>query len=371
MMTKSQPKHASFMRPGSGPARPFLQRKCACGQQSSDESQKKQKQSQADMGKEQAARTEEQKIFRAAAQPKNFGHDFGRVQVRSELEHANPGATASPGQPFASQRSSLESSADDVKKQVFHCPPAGDSITKVSAATGGGGTLGFTKIDRASQLICSPRFDVDAKAGFCTFKPVTVSLSLTSKFSNPGPAAATSDTLKLPECGNKDVPIFTEITPAISALAQQGEQEHCDDLTISFNQTLLPCSTELNKFAGQKIPGKSDDECFKSLKAKMGFDPDACTLEFADLTKKDNERDDKGFHDFDPVLISKDCNKIVSGNKKSATNKIGDPSVAPSKFIPASTKCPKAAAPPPPATTSSSGSPGTPPPVPNDPKKKE
>lgn len=309
---------------------------------------------------------------RLLAEPTGQGHDFSRVRVHSPMEQASATGNREPGD--VRSLAQLEKHSDTVKERPFFCPPVADSITAISAAAKGGGTLGFTKIDQASQLICSPRFTVDTKAGNCTFQPVAVSLSLTSKFAKAGAAAPTSDSLKLPECGNKDVPIYMEITPAISTLAQQGEQEHCDDLTISFNQTLLPCSTALNKFAGQKIPGKSDADCFQALKAKLGFDPDQCTLEFVDLTKKDDERDSKGFHDFDPVVISKDCTKIVIGNKKASTNKIGDPSVAPAKLIPASAKCPKAAPASPTTTTTaptSSGSGGVPNPPPKEPKNKE
>ena len=306
----------------------LLQRKCACGQRSAEkecpECQSKNKPATAGIN--------------MAGNPQNYGHDFSRVHVRSEMEQGS-----SPS--FASQRGMprLESASEEVKKKQFFCPPAGDSITAISAAAGGGGTLGLTKIDSASQLLCFPKFKVDAKAGHCTFDPVAVSLSITSKFANPTPGSITSDKLPVPSCTN-DVPVFFN--------ADTKRWELCDDLTISFNQTLLPCSTELNKFAGTKIPGKSEDECFKSLKVKLGFDPGDCTLEFADLTKKDDERDSKGFHDFDPVLISKDCTKILSGVTPSATNKIGDPSVAPAKWIPASTKCPKAKAAAPSSSTS-------------------
>src|SRR5947209_4756950 len=212
----------------------LLQRKCACGQRSAEkecpECQSKNKPATAGIN--------------MAGNPQNYGHDFSRVHVRSEMEQGS-----SPS--FASQRG-------------------------------------------------MPRLE------------------------------STSDKLQIHSCAN-DVSVVFKLTAADPKLAQKGKQEHCDDLTISFNQTLLPCSTELNKFAGTKIPGKSEDECFKSLKVKLGFDPGDCTLEFADLTKKDDERDSKGFHDFDPVLISKDCTKILSGVTPSATNKIGDPSVAPAK----------------------------------------
>ncbi|HEX7288142.1 MAG TPA: hypothetical protein VF532_18290 [Candidatus Angelobacter sp.] len=348
---------------------PLLQRKCACGNlslgQQCDQCRKK-------PGQAHAARA----VMDAASGPHSFGHDFSRIQVHNEVEQGSSQSSASHrGTP------QLESASAQVKKKQFFCPPAGESITAISKATGGGGTIGLTKIDKASQLICSPNFKVNAKAGFCTFDPVAVSLSMTSKFASPTPGAITSDTIPVAACGNKDVPVFFKITAADSALAQKGEQEHCDDETLAFNQTLLPCSTELNKFAGQKIPGKSDAECFKSLKARLGFDPDACTLEFVALSDKTGDRDiaPQSFHDFDPVLISQDCTKILAGLKPSATNKIGDPSVAPAKWIPASSKCPKtkAAAPAPSPTPSTTPSPSPAPspggskPAPKSPKKEE
>ena len=213
----------------------------------------------------------------------------------------------------------------------------------------------------ATDLKCYPKFDIDAKAGTGTFKPVAPSLSLTSKFADVTTESLTSDSLTVPGCGDKPVPIYGKITKDISELVKQGEQEHCDDLTISFNQTLKPCAAAVNKYAGQPFKGKTEDDCFKALTTKLGFDPISCTEEFLDLTQKDDERDSKGMHDFDPVLISKDCTKIVIGYKKSATNKIGDAAVAPSKFIPASSKCGKAAtttpAPKSPAPPGGSGTP--------------
>jgi len=241
-----------------------------------------------------------------------------------------------------------------LKNHHFLCPPTPDTLTNVSKGGGGGGTLGFTKIDQASNLICAPKFDIDAKAGTCSFKPVATSLSLTSKFSSPTPEAITADAIQVDGCP-KPVPIFGKITQGISDLAKQGEQEHCDDLTISFNQTLKPCTTAVNKLAGTVFKGKNEDECFKALIASLGFDPISCSEEFADLTKKDDERDNKGMHDFDPDLISKDCTKVVIGYKKSATNKIGDAGVAPAKFIPPASKCGKAAPAPAPTSTAPPG----------------
>ncbi len=116
-------------------------------------------------------------------------------------------------------------------------------------------------------------------------------------------------------------------------------------------------------------PNMSLEMTAKALTAKLGFDPISCTEEFLDLTKKDDERDSAGMHDFDPVLISKSCTKIVTGYKKSATNKIGDAGVAPSKFIPASSKCAKAAAAPTPKSPTQPGGSGTP--TPPAPKKDE
>ena len=222
------------------------------------------------------------------------------------------------------------------------CRPIPDSLINV-AGKAGAGTLGFTKIDKSSLLICAPKFDLDPGSGTCTFKSVPISFSATSKFARAEVEVPTGPTMALPECSGKDVPIFTTITPDISALARAAEQEHCEDLRLAIWQTLEPCAAAVNKLAGQKFAGKTEDECYKTLVAKLGFDPIECTREFIHLSQKTDERDAKGFHDFDPVLISKSCDKIVVGNKKSSTNKIGDPGVAPSKLIPAATKCPSVA----------------------------
>ncbi|MBD0372305.1 MAG: hypothetical protein ICV60_15790 [Pyrinomonadaceae bacterium] len=280
--------------------------------------------------------------------PTMFAHDFSRVRLQSEA--GGPGLlTASAPQRSigpAAGSGDITQRIARLKEHRFLCPPTSDSLTNISKATGGGGTLGYTKIDKSSELKCYPKFDIDAKAGTCTFKPVAPSLSLTSKFAEVTAEAITSDTFQDPGfCDNKAVPIYGKITKDVSELAKQGEQEHCDDLTISFNQTLKPCAAEVNKLAGQTFKAKTEEECFKTLTAKLGFDPISCTEEFINLTAKDDERDAKGMHDFDPTIISKSCTKIVIGYTKSATNKIGDPAVAPTKFIPASTKCAKAATP--------------------------
>ena len=301
--------------------------------------------------------------LRAAGAPAflglNWGQDFSRVQVGvdtgTKVPHSNAYMTG-PGRGI-----------EKLMNMVFTCPPAPDSVTS-TAGVAGAGTLGWTKIDKSSSLICGPRFDVDATAGTGTLKAVSVNLSTTSKFAKPETEAPTGPTQRLPECGQKDVPIFTTITPDISKLVQAGEQEHCDDLNLAFKQTLEPCAAAVNKLAGQKFPGKSEGECYKALVAKLGFDPLDCTTEFVTLSKKTDERDSSsnGWHDFDPTLISKSCDKIVVGNKKSATNKIGDPGVAPGKLISASTKCGVAAPPPvvPPSNKPVSPAPSSPPPSP-------
>ena len=340
----------------------LLQRKCACSgpaglEGKCDECKRKQFQSRSTgTGASLAATPQPQSQSRS-------GHDFSKVSVQSSAEGESLRSFSPQRSKSAAGSGGVEERIANLKKHHFLCPPVADTLTNISKVTAGGGTLGFTKIDQSSNLICAPKFDIDAKAGTGSFKPISTSLSLTSKFAGPTQQAITSDSMPVPNCGDKPVPIFGQITQPISDLIKQGEQEHCDDLTISFNQTLKPCTAALNQLAGHVFQCKTEDDCFKALVASLGFDPIDCTLEFTKLTKKDDERDSTGMHDFDPVLISKDCTKIVTGYKKSATNKIGDPSVAPAKFIPAASKCGKAAAPAtsgsasPPPSGSGSGSP--------------
>jgi hypothetical protein len=200
-------------------------------------------------------------------------------------------------------------------------------------------TLGWTKIDKASNLICAADLVANAAASTCTVKSRPVSLSITSKYAKAGPPAPSGLDMELPQCGKKKVPVYMQITPAIEKKAIAGEKEHCDDLQLAFDRTLGPCSAALAKFDGKTVPGKNDGECYKSLVGKLGFDPLDCTGEFIALANKTDERDTKGWHDFDPVRQSVDCNRIVVGNTPAATNKIGDASVAPASHIPASTKC--------------------------------
>jgi hypothetical protein len=287
-------------------------------------------------------------------------HEHGAASENIPRFHGNQAMLRRMQSGLDAKSGSLTEKIARLKDHEFLCPPVADTLTNISKLTGGGGTLGSTKIDKSSVLECYPKtYDFDQKSGTCSFKPVTPNLSITSKFTAETPEALTADSMPVPGCGDKPVPIYGKVTKAISDLVRAGEQEHCDDLTISFNQTLKPCAAEVNKFAGKSLPGKNTDECFKSLRASLGFDPIDCSQNFVDLTAKDDERDSTGMHDFDPDLISKDCKKIVIGYKKSATNKVGDPSVAPSKFIPAATKC---------AKTAPAAKPSTPPPKP-EPKK--
>jgi hypothetical protein len=218
------------------------------------------------------------------------------------------------------------------------CSPVAESISNLTGA--GPGTLGTTKIDQSSQLICAPAgFTFNGQAGTCTYTTFPISLKINAKYAKVETEANTGETMNLPECNNQAVPVLMTITQPISQLARAGELEHCADLTTAFNRTLVPCAAELKKYEGQPLTGANDDECYRSLVAKVGFDPINCTKEFLAMSKLTEERDSKNWHSFDPVLNSKNCTKIVVGNKKSASNRVNDPSVAPSTYIPAATKC--------------------------------
>jgi len=271
-----------------------------------------------------------------------FSHDFSRLPVRTEPRAQNGSGDGLKGK--ASYPEVLEQELAEVYRREMHCPPVPDSATN-TAKKGGAGTLGFTKIDSSSNLICAPEFTVDAVAGTCSFKARPINLSITSKFARVEAAAATGESMQLPNCGDKNVPIFTTITQDVSDLVKAGEQEHCDDLNLAFNRTLVPCHAALSKLESQTFKAKNDGECLTAIFKSLGFDPLDCTKEF--VTMSADQRDGAGMHDFDPTLISKDCNRILIGNKKSTTNKIGDPAVAPAKLIPASTKCAPAPSAPP------------------------
>src|SRR6266568_4464963 len=253
-----------------------------------------------------------------------FSHDFSRIAVRTEPRAQDGSSDSLKGK--ASSPDALEQEVAEVYRRQMHCPPAPDSVTN-TARKGGPGTLGFTKIDTSSNLICAPAFTVEA-------------------------AAATGESMSLPECGNKSVPIFTTITQDISDLVKVGEQEHCEDINLAFNRTLVPCHAALSRLESQRFKAKNDGECLTAIFKSLGFDPLDCTKEF--ITMSADQRDAAGMHDFEPTLISKDCNRILIGNKKATTNKIGDPAVAPARLIPASTKCAPAPAPTPSAPPSGS-----------------
>lgn len=259
-----QPKPRGLSLPGTRPEM-RLQRKCACGSSSHEsecaECKKKKFQCRASGNAPcSAAAPQTESQSHSHSEPR-FGHDFSKVRVQSDAEgerlrsvpsRRTAGSAAGSG--------SIEERITRLKKHNFLCPPTADTLTNISKAAGGGGTLGLTKIDQASNLMCAPKFDIDAKAGTCSFKAVAPSLLLTSKFPSVTPEALTSDSLPVPGCGEKPVPIFGKITQDVSDLAKQGEQEHCDDLTLSFNQTLKPCAAEVNKYAGHVFKGKTEDD---------------------------------------------------------------------------------------------------------------
>ncbi len=278
-----------------------------------------------------------------------FSHDFSRIAVRTEPRAQDGSSDSLKGK--ASSPDALEQEVAEVYRRQMHCPPAPDSVTN-TARKGGPGTLGFTKIDTSSNLICAPAFTVDPATETCSFKARPINLSITSKFARVEAAAATGESMSLPECGNKSVPIFTTITQDISDLVKVGEQEHCEDINLAFNRTLVPCHAALSRLESQRFKAKNDGECLTAIFKSLGFDPLDCTKEF--ITMSADQRDAAGMHDFEPTLISKDCNRILIGNKKATTNKIGDPAVAPARLIPASTKCAPAPAPTPSAPPSGS-----------------
>jgi hypothetical protein len=283
------------------------------------------------------------KTATAFSEPR-FNPDLNRVQLHTDVE-------------------AVEQEVEGVYRRKMHCPPVADTVAN-TVGKGGAGTLGFTQVDSSSTLICAPVVTVDNATGTCSFKARPINLSITSKFAQAGPAAPSGLTMKLPNCGNKDVPILTTVTQPVSDLVKVGEQEHCDDLNLAFSRTLKPCHSALTALESQKFKARNDGECLTAIFSSLGFNPLDCTKEF--LTLSVDQRDPAGWHDFDPTVISKDCNSIVTGNVKSATNKIGDPSVAPSKIIAASTMCARPATPAP-STSGPTPVPPTPAPPPSAP----
>lgn len=263
----------------------------------------------------------------------------GRLQRKEATGGCGSPRGAACGNSHSGERAAeAEQHAEALSDRVFQCPPVASSLSAIGAKAGVG-TLGATKIDQASQLLCVPLLTANAAAGNCSVTSKPVSLSITSMFAPKGPPVDMGITKKVSKCGNKDVPIFMEITSATEAKAKAAEQEHCDDTNIAFQRSLVPCSSALQSLNGTTVPGKDENECFRAVVAKLGFDPIDCSLEFDTLAKKTGERDSKGFHDFDPVIKSEECDKVVITNTPSSTNRIGNPAVAPPTFIPASTKC--------------------------------
>lgn len=292
-----------------------------------------------------------------AVMGQKLGHDFSKVSVHTD-ERAGEAAGAAQATVLQSDgQGNMESGLEKLWKTTFTCPPVAHSDPSVLSLASGG-NLGTTRIDRSSELVCKPSFAVDPKAGTCTLQARKVSLNVTSRYESEKKATLTSEKMALPECGEKQVPMFVVIDKDTSASARVGEQEHCGDLSRAFNLTIKPCNESLNSLAGQTFAGKNETECYRSLVARLGFDPLGCTQEFITLAGKTEERDAKDWHALDPALISKDCTRIVVGFKRSKTNRIGDPAVAPDKSISAAAKCAR------PSKASPGGSTSTLPPSP-------
>ena len=234
----------------------------------------------------------------------------------------------------------------DIKGKAFMAAPVADTMKGILARTGNNpGLLGFTQLDSSSQLMCNAAFTVNKDAGNCSVKVDPISLKINSFYVSPG-LHDTGLMGKPKECPAKQVPIKFRISKAVSAAAKAAEQEHCDDLTLAYQRTLEPCWQGLQSLHGKTVAGNGEATCRQNLVKQLGYDPLVCTEEFLSLAGKTGERDDKDWHAFDPVRISGDCNQVIYELKKSATNKIGDASVAPEKFIPNAGKCGPAAAPP-------------------------
>lgn len=299
-----------------------------------------------------------------------FAHDFSGVKVHTsapQTTDAQSAANSFSADYMMNGFREVERGVASLYDEERHCPPGPDSMKNV-VGKGGAGTLGVTTIDKSSKLICAPEsVSVDDKAGTCTFKARPVSLSVTSKFAKPEVDVDTGLTKTVAKCGDKQVPIFTTISQTLSDLVKVGEQEHCDDFNLAFSRTVSPCAVELAKLESQTFPAKNEGECYNAIFSKLGFDPIDCSQEF--LTLSVDQRDGSGWHSFDLVPTSEDCNKVTAVNVKASTNKIGDASVAPSKIIPASTKCARPAKPAP-ATSGSAPKQPSPAPTPKPPEDK-
>jgi hypothetical protein len=299
-----------------------------------------------------------------------LAHDFSGVKVQTSAPRttfAQSAVNSSPADYMMGGFREVEQGIASLYDEERHCPPGPDSMKSV-VGKGGAGTLGVTTLDKSSKVICAPQsVSVDEKAGTCTFKARPVSLSVTSKFAKPEVDVDTGITKQVSKCGDKQVPVFTTITQTLSDLVKQGEQEHCDDFNLAFNRTVSPCAVELAKLENQTFPAKNEGECYNAIFSKLGFDPIDCSQEF--ITLSVDQRDPPGWHSFDLVPTSEDCNKVTATNVKASTNKIGDPAVAPNKIIPTSTKCARPATPAP-ATSGSAPKQPTPAPTPKPPEEK-
>jgi hypothetical protein len=200
------------------------------------------------------------------------------------------------------------------------------------------GTLGFTKLDPSSQLICAPDITPGGASGTCAFRPKPVRLAFISKYTYAGDHPTTM-TRPVPKCGN--VPVVFRVSEEVAAKAKQAEQEHCGDLQLAFDRTLKPCSEALARLTGTPLAGANSEACFADFVSKLGFDPLSCTEEFIALSAASDERDTRDWHTFDSYVISTDCRQVILGFTPTRQTKIG--TVAPEALVPQATKCGTAA----------------------------
>jgi hypothetical protein len=243
----------------------------------------------------------------------------------------------------ASSQADLQDRLHALTQMELTCPAvAGTASDLQQQAAPDSFILGLTKIQKFG--VCLPEFTVNPGAGSCKVKAHIASQSLTSKFVPANPKTPTPLTKYNSSCTPSDVPVVLNITKNDEKTIQAGEQEHCDDHSRIFDLTLKPCQDALQKVEGQDFPGKTERECLNFFIKTIGFDPKACTAEYIDLSNnKSKQRDVKNWHTYvtdywDPKFNT--CSEIRANIKKHADNRIGDSSVAPANFIPASTKCP-------------------------------
>ncbi|WP_163542013.1 hypothetical protein [Occultella kanbiaonis] len=109
--------------------------------------------------------------------------------------------------------------------------------------------------------------------------------------------------------------VYIEVTPAISSLARDGEQEHCDDYAHAYKVSLGALDSLIDdEIDGKKVAGPERDTALKRARRLVDMTMEAANLGwmgwkqsgwlagYQALARKTADRDTNGWHTFTKIL---------------------------------------------------------------------